>query len=485
MDRRQREQQAKKAAAIERAKQSEANRAGAGRKRQFEKVEASRKAARRNQEPVTRNQKRKPAKKRPVNGKRESPNSPPEPNWQNNGMSREEYRRSEREQREKRNVRKKGFKKVIFILLLLIVGLVLSVTVFFKTETIKVTGLSQYTKEQIEDASGIRTGDNLILMKKKAVAERISEKLPYTGEINIKKEFPSTVEIQVSDAKIESAVKSGGEYYILDGSGKVLKTVKSKKEVYKTVMEQAKIAEKKREELKKASEKKTGNTVKEEQPAADKKEAPEKSEKEQAQNTSEQQKTGEAEKSAEKKEDSEKQETVPEDYRGDVIIINGFDVKKAEPGHLIEIKDKEKFDEYGKILKILKKQGITDITGMDFSKRTDIVLIYDERIEIRLGTSVKLEQKLALGAKILREQNKVSREQKGVIDLTIPGKGYFSEGKIRVSKPEDEKAEETKDKDKEKKDSDSKEDGGETKTAEGTQQNPGGNPSDNPVKTAE
>lgn len=440
MDRRQREKQAKKAEAIKRARQAEANRAGAGIKRQFEKVEAAKKSVPRNSEPVKKKRKRKTSKKQSTKAKKQKQ---PEFDWQKSGMSREEYRRAEREQREKQKGRKKGFIKFLVIVFVLLIGAILSVTVFFKIETINITGLSQYSKEQIEEASGIKTGDNLILIKKDAVADKIGSILPYTGEITIKRVFPSTIEIQVEDTKIESAVKSGGNYYILDGTGKVLKTVHSEKEVYKTVMEQALIAEKKREELKNRKPKEEKKDAE-----AEKKDAEAEKKDTEAEN-----KDTEAEKKDDEEKIKEKPAPVPEDYKGDVIIISGFKVKKATPGHRIEIEEEDKYGEYEKVLKLLKKQGIKNITGMNFSKKTDIILFYDGRIEIHLGSVNKLEQKLALGSKILREQNKVSQEQKGLIDLTIPGKGYFSEGKPRLPKPEkdDEKTEDSPDEKKDEK----------------------------------
>ncbi|MGX8692073.1 MAG: hypothetical protein ACSW70_05690, partial [Eubacteriales bacterium] len=58
----------------------------------------------------------------------------------------------------------------------------------------------------------------------------------------------------------------------------------------------------------------------------------------------------------------------------------------------------------------------------------DIRLTYQQRITILLGSATGLDRKAAMCAKVLEEQNKVSTEQKGTIDLSIEGKAYFSEG---------------------------------------------------------
>jgi hypothetical protein len=76
----------------------------------------------------------------------------------------------------------------------------------------------------------------------------------------------------------------------------------------------------------------------------------------------------------------------------------------------------------------MDRWGVRDITAVDLTKVTDIRLTYQQRITILLGSASGLDRKAAMCAKVLEEQNKVSTEQKGTIDLSIEGKAYFSEG---------------------------------------------------------
>ena len=89
-----------------------------------------------------------------------------------------------------------------------VVALTMGATVFFQVETIEVSGNSRYTQEQVVEASGIQIGDNLYHMNKFQAAQDIREKLPYIGEVSIRRSLPSTIRITVSEwdavARIEA-----------------------------------------------------------------------------------------------------------------------------------------------------------------------------------------------------------------------------------------------------------------------------------------
>ena len=60
----------------------------------------------------------------------------------------------------------------------LVLALTVGATVFFRVETVVVSGNSRYTQEEVVAASGIETGDNLFQMNKYQVAQHIRETLP-------------------------------------------------------------------------------------------------------------------------------------------------------------------------------------------------------------------------------------------------------------------------------------------------------------------
>ena len=96
--------------------------------------------------------------------------------------------------------RKRGMGMYVFMILVLAVGTIvtLSMTVFFNIKTIRVTGIAEsYSAEDIVEASGIKVGDNLVRLDKKAAEERALSALIKVESVTVHKQFPNTVEIEV------------------------------------------------------------------------------------------------------------------------------------------------------------------------------------------------------------------------------------------------------------------------------------------------
>lgn len=112
-----------------------------------------------------------------------------------------------------------------YILLFLIVvaaAVVLSLTVLFKINSVSVTGTSRYTEAQIVQASGIRNGDNLFLIKTGDSAAKIRQQLPYLGKVTVSRAFPTGVKISVEETSEWGAVPFEDGYAILGEDGTVL-----------------------------------------------------------------------------------------------------------------------------------------------------------------------------------------------------------------------------------------------------------------------
>ena len=90
------------------------------------------------------------------------------------------------------------------------VAMVAALTLFFKVEHITVTGASRYGAEEIIAASGVETGDNLILLDRYRVAQRIYTSLPYITDVRPKQEFPNTLNIEVTETHAMAAIQGGG-----------------------------------------------------------------------------------------------------------------------------------------------------------------------------------------------------------------------------------------------------------------------------------
>ena len=111
---------------------------------------------------------------------------------------------------------------VLLTVILLTVGIVLSLTVFFKISAVTVTGDEVYSTEQVVEASGITQGENLFLLKKSDTAALIEKTLPYVETADISKSLSGTITIHITAAKAVAALDNGDSFTLLNASGKVL-----------------------------------------------------------------------------------------------------------------------------------------------------------------------------------------------------------------------------------------------------------------------
>ena len=332
--------------------------------------------------------------------------------------SREELRRENRQELERQKSRRKAMWIILLVAIGVVIAVILSLTVFFKVTAVEVdVSKSQYSAAQIRDASGIEEGDSLFLLNREKAADRISTKLPYTGEIVVKRSFPSKVKIFVEDSTVTAAVKYNDKFIVLSESDKVLATANNIDALNSLVERQAK---KKAGTSPEKSQKKTTTTT-----------------------TTTVTTTTTTTVLTEPVTDANGMIVEPstvadvaeiaggEDIRNadpSVTIITGVKVQEAKVGYPLKAKNAKVFETYKEIRAAMDRWGVRDITAVDLTKVTDIRLTYQQRITILLGSATGLDRKAAMCAKVLEEQNKVSTEQKGTIDLSIEGKAYFSEG---------------------------------------------------------
>ena len=119
---------------------------------------------------------------------------------------------------------------VIFIIMLLCAGAVLSFTVFFPIESISIKGSEIYTAQEILEASKITKGDNLFAINRSKVENKIRTKLPFVESISFKRVMPDTLKITVTDAVEFAAFKVKDKYYTVSSLGWVLEEGKKRPE---------------------------------------------------------------------------------------------------------------------------------------------------------------------------------------------------------------------------------------------------------------
>lgn len=148
------------------------------------------------------------------------------------GLTQEELGRMLPERRRAYEKRRKKVKRnrIIFatfisILILLLTVIVLSLTVFFKIDTITVNGTSRYDTQQIIAASGIQKGKNLFISSVNKAQENISSQLTYLSEVAVTRKLPSTIVIEVVGATADFCYQTSGGYALTDSNSKVLEIV--------------------------------------------------------------------------------------------------------------------------------------------------------------------------------------------------------------------------------------------------------------------
>ncbi len=152
-----------------------------------------------------------------------------------------------KQRRRRRRARRDGTPTVLVLLCLLltVVAIILAATLFFKIETITLTGDTRYSQEYVAEASGLEIGDNLVLFDKISVKNGIYEACPYLDTVQIRRRYPSGIEIivtecqpvavlydekaEIPDPEDETKTVTTGEtgWWLMDRNGKLLENITS------------------------------------------------------------------------------------------------------------------------------------------------------------------------------------------------------------------------------------------------------------------
>lgn len=107
-------------------------------------------------------------------------------------------------------------------LVVLSIGVVLVLAVFFKIETITIKGDKVYADKEVILQSGIETGDSLIRVNETKINDRLTKNLPYIGDVTIEKKLPDKLVVTVTATREVAAFQSGAGFILVDVQGKVL-----------------------------------------------------------------------------------------------------------------------------------------------------------------------------------------------------------------------------------------------------------------------
>ncbi len=114
------------------------------------------------------------------------------------------------------------------IAVMLIVGVILSLTVLFKAQAYEVSGCTIYKEAEIIDTANIPQGSNIFLANKAAAEKRLMKNYPYIEQVEVSFSIPDTITIDIVEAVPSYIVKcSESQYLIASSKGRILKQVES------------------------------------------------------------------------------------------------------------------------------------------------------------------------------------------------------------------------------------------------------------------
>lgn len=137
-------------------------------------------------------------------------------------LSRDEMRNIKKKKVSKRRKLKKHFLSFLLAVVVLCVGTVLVFSVFFKINTVSVTGDKVYSEKTVIEKSGIETGSNLFGVNPQKLSQKLSSELPYIKSVTVEKKLPETLVIKIEATREVAAVVNNGVFVLIDETGKVL-----------------------------------------------------------------------------------------------------------------------------------------------------------------------------------------------------------------------------------------------------------------------
>lgn len=279
----------------------------------------------------------------------------------------------------------------------------LAIFLLFKVSEIRVIGdeIPGCTEEDVLSICGCKVGDNLFFFPAGSKEKELKERLPYIEEAKISRQFPGTLEIELTKAQVASCVSAEGSWLCLSGGGKALEAREQPAEGVMQV---------------------TGLPVGGLQVG-------------QGIGTVEEQLQARADE-LERALTQLQNEASSESEETDKAAL-----EKAEADLQAAKDDCGAFRAYRAVVSKLEELGTAgNFTKLDLTDMSGIRLVYLDRVEFRLGAAVELEYKVGLGISSLEKwaSQHPGTEARGVMDLTTADEtktAYFTEGDIGETVP--------------------------------------------------
>lgn len=289
----------------------------------------------------------------------------------NEPMSRDEARSLEKTRITRKRKIGRAIKSTVLGLVFAVLAAFVLLFVFFRADTITVTGNNLYPAQTVIEKSGLKEGSNIFAVSEVKLAQRLKKELPYISEVTLERKAPSTIIINVTESAEVAAVPFQGAYVLLDSTGKILKT--------DAILTKDTIPVVSGIEL---INPETGSTaVFKVETVTEIKTVPD----------------------GEKSEDGTEETTVitNEIDRGQILLS---------------------------ILSMTSKTELRGLTDIDLKDIDNITMKYKGRIAVLLGNSNRIESKVKMAGKALKEIDDNNKNSVGVLDASSEPYTYFKPG---------------------------------------------------------
>ncbi len=110
----------------------------------------------------------------------------------------------------------------LILTLIAIIALVVCEIAFCRVKVIKVNGVTQYDTNEVIASTGVAEGQNLLLVNAKSIEENLYSLYPYVEKIKLRRIFPTTAEISITEATVRYSIAYNGGYVYISQYGKLL-----------------------------------------------------------------------------------------------------------------------------------------------------------------------------------------------------------------------------------------------------------------------
>lgn len=104
-----------------------------------------------------------------------------------------------------------------------VIAFVMGLSIFFKIDTVTVTGAQKYSAWTVSQASDLEKGDSLLFFGRAGAAGKIMRKLPYIKSVRFRIDLPGTVNIIVEESPAAySIADTNGDSWLITSAGRVV-----------------------------------------------------------------------------------------------------------------------------------------------------------------------------------------------------------------------------------------------------------------------